>query len=576
MLKQNTGDAGIIIMRMRKFDIIIFLLLAIGISVHVSAQTLEQSKHNLSAQGPGTVKATSEPEICIFCHTPHSKNGPMTPLWNRDDPGVVYTLYNSSTIDAIPGQPDGSSILCLSCHDGTTALGSVKSRTTDIVFNNGVTTMPAGPSNLTTDLSDDHPVSFVYDPALAAKDGQLIDPSTIQKPITFENGKLQCISCHDPHSNQFIKFLVTTNQGSDLCIRCHNMNNWRTSSHNVSPAEWNGSGTNPWPHTPYTTVLDNACENCHNPHNAQGKVRLLNYLAEETNCLVCHNRNVAHTDLQSQFAKPYKHDVYAYNQVHDPTEDATVQTMHVECQDCHNPHAVRKSNVSAPDIKGFQTDVLGVNSAGAAVFPAQYEYEVCFRCHADSPVKPASPTSRQVAQNNVRLEFDMNNPSFHPVEGPGKNPNVPSLISPWTESSVMYCTDCHASDGAGSPKGPHGSNYPHILKYRYETADYTSESALNYELCYTCHDRNSILNDESFGRHYRHIVSEDTPCNVCHDPHGISNTQGNSTNNSHLINFDLNVVKPDRMGRLYFEDTGTFSGRCYLSCHGRNHPGWGY
>ncbi|NOZ45215.1 MAG: hypothetical protein GXO79_00380, partial [Chlorobi bacterium] len=109
-----------------------------------------------------------------------------------------------------------------------------------------------------------------------------------------------------------------------------------------------------------------------------------------------------------------------------------------------------------------------------------------------------------------------------------------------------------------------------------ETADYTTESSTNYELCYSCHSRTSILSDNSFGEHDVHIRGEDTPCNACHDPHGISSSQGNSTNNSHLINFDLNIVSPNSNGDLYFEDKGLFSGRCRLKCHGRNHRQWWY
>ena len=43
-----------------------------------------------------------------------------------------YKLYGSSTTQATIGQPDGSSILCLSCHDGTISLGNVMSRLMDI------------------------------------------------------------------------------------------------------------------------------------------------------------------------------------------------------------------------------------------------------------------------------------------------------------------------------------------------------------------------------------------------------------------------------------------------------------
>ena len=172
---------------------------------------------------------------------------------------------------------------------------------------------------------------------------------------------------------------------------------------------------------------------------------------------------------------------------------------------------------------------------------------------------------------------DQTNASYHPVSGIGKNMDVPSLISPLNESSIIYCTDCHASNGSGSAAGPHGSIYSNILKYRYETADYTQESFSAFELCYSCHSRTSILNDDSFKEHDRHIRSENTSCNACHDPHGISNGQGNSINNSNLINFDRNIVSAGGGGNLRFVDTGTYSGYCQLRCHGKSHgPGMSY
>ena len=109
------------------------LLLSLLMPVYGSAQSIVNTVHNLSVTGPGSVKATSEQEICIFCHVPHNSR-PDRPLWNRSDPGLTFTLYNSSTTHAVLGQPDGASILCLSCHDGTIALGSVISRSTPIVM----------------------------------------------------------------------------------------------------------------------------------------------------------------------------------------------------------------------------------------------------------------------------------------------------------------------------------------------------------------------------------------------------------------------------------------------------------
>jgi predicted CXXCH cytochrome family protein len=549
----------------------IVILLFLSCSFVLLSQSVVNTVHNLSVTGPGTIRASSETEVCIFCHTPHNSN-PSGPLWNREDPGATYLLYNSSTLQAVPGQPDGSSILCLSCHDGTIALGNVISRTTDISFSGGVTKMPVGKSNLTSDLSDDHPISFVYNSALTASDGQLKDPAAIAYPVTLENGKVQCTSCHDPHTNIYNDFLVASNRFSDLCFKCHDRNYWGQSSHNTSTKTWTGTGVNPWQHTTYTNVTENGCENCHNPHNAGGKSRLMNYLAEENNCFNCHDGNVAAKNLKTEFSKPYIHNVYGYNQTHDANEAALASTMHVECEDCHNPHAAKNLPATAPAVNGFNSGVMGINQIGSPVDPVQYEYEICYRCHADSPNKPPSRTVRQIEQNNVRLEFALTGPSFHPVAGPGKNPDSPSLIGPtYTELSVIYCSDCHASNGTGAPAGPHGSIYPSILKYRYEKADNTTESASAYELCYSCHSRTSILNDVSFGEHKKHVEGERAPCNICHDPHGINISQGNATNNSHLINFNRAIVTADGSGNLRFVKTGTNSGYCLLRCHGTTH-----
>ena len=152
-------------------------------------------------------------------------------------------------------------------------------------------------------------------------------------------------------------------------------------------------------------------------------MRLTKYLAEEDNCLICHNGNVAAKDIQSDFSNSYRHDIYIYTGVHDPEEDVIVQNRHVECVDCHNPHASDNTAASAPDASGKLNGVRGVNSDGIPVSAVQYEFELCYRCHADSPNKPGSPTSRQIEQNNVRLEYDLGAISYHPVEGSGQNSN---------------------------------------------------------------------------------------------------------------------------------------------------------
>jgi len=537
------------------------------------AATIVGSKHNLSASGPGPVTASAESRICVFCHTPHNAV-PVAPLWNRGSPGLNYVPYSSSTAIAAPGQPTGDSLLCLSCHDGTIALGEVLSQTSNIIMKGGVTTMPIGPALISTNLTHDHPISFEYSSALASQNGELRDPGTLRPQIKLDaNGQLQCTTCHDAHDDQFGKFLVWPNSRSQLCVECHQQDGWELTPHNLSASGWSGLPPDPWPVSDETTVMDNACQNCHVPHAADGGPRLLKHAVEEGNCEACHNGNVAAHDVMADFAKLSIHPIDNASLVHDPVEPGTVDKRHVECVDCHDPHAARAGDTP---ITGALANVRGINLSGGEVSPASQSYELCFRCHADNPDPSLNLTARQHDQLNTRLEFQLTNPSFHPVAGPGRNPDVPSLIDPLTTASVIECTDCHNSNsstvaGGAGPDGPHGSTFEPILARRYETLDNTRESSSAYALCYSCHSRNSILGDDSFDKHDKHIRDQNVPCNVCHDPHGVSSTQGNNSNNTHLINFDTTVVMFNSDGQRNFTDDGRFAGTCNLLCHGDNH-----
>lgn len=565
-------------MKLAKVSFLAILYFFIGSQQCLAA--IKDTKHNLSVSGPGSIKANQESQICIFCHTPHNSR-PNSPLWNRLSPGQSYTPYSSSTARSSPGQPTGASILCLSCHDGTIALGKVLSRQSSISMQGGTTTMPAGIHRLGTDLSDDHPISFNYASALQSN-GELRNPGALTESVKLDaNGELQCTSCHDAHDNSNGKFLVLPNKGGQLCETCHIKYGWDQSPHNLSTSTWDGTSPDPWPDSNWTTVADNACQNCHKPHSAGSNQRLLKSSIEEENCRACHNGHVADKDIWSEFNKTSFHPVDSRIGTHDPSESAIVSLRHVECVDCHNPHAVKASGTPAGPLTG----VRGVNRFNSAVNPIAYEYELCFRCHGDSSNKPAPPTPRVFINTNVRQEFATSTGSYHPVVRVGQNNNVPSLISSLSTSSIIKCTDCHnnnsgpGNNGSG-PNGPHGSIYAHLLERQYLTQDPTNENnGSSYAMCYKCHNRSSILGDQTFARHNFHITGAgrmggmdgmpgmggtlNTPCNVCHDPH--------ASNFAKLINFDTSVVSPSSTGRREFNSTGTNSGECYLSCHGQNH-----
>lgn len=186
-----------------------------------NTQTIVGSKHDFSTQAWNTSVGS---QICIVCHTPHNASLVVTdaPLWNHGTTATTYTLYASSTLNSTMSQPDASSKLCLSCHDGTVALENYGTTTNGTHF-------ITGDHNLGNGLNNDHPVSFTYDAALSTADGGLKNPATalsglggtIAQNMLF-GGKMQCASCHDVHNTAGQpSLLVKSNSISALCLTCH-------------------------------------------------------------------------------------------------------------------------------------------------------------------------------------------------------------------------------------------------------------------------------------------------------------------------------------------------------------------
>ena len=229
-----------------------------------NAQQIATSKHNLS-----TLTNTTT-QICVFCHTPHSSDT-IGQLWNKSLTGVTnYTLYSSERLAGYPtpSQPKSRSKLCMSCHDGTIAIGSVYNlpgpgAEGTITMAGSVTTMPTGTSGyIGTDLSDDHPVGFSYDtnsdPELVSRNWPwktqglkvLLDPDA-------SNGTVECNTCHNPHDSFYTPFL--NEPASTLCTTCHAKTGWGQSVH-----------------------YNLGCISCHNSHGG-GKALLKS--VEEINCV---------------------------------------------------------------------------------------------------------------------------------------------------------------------------------------------------------------------------------------------------------------------------------------------------
>lgn len=557
-------------------------LLGSGLVLALPAEaqtTVANTVHNLTPGGPGQLKESRPTGLCVYCHTPHNAD-PTMALWNRKMPAVTYQLYTSSTLQATLNQPTGSSRLCLSCHDGILALGSLRVPPPGEELKLGPMT---GKRALGTDLSDDHPISFVYDSELAMTHGELVDPSHLPRTVRLDaTAQVQCTTCHDPHEDRRPMFLRMSNDNGGLCLSCHQLPQWSTSSHGTSGAAWNGSGINPWPEGAAPTVAGNACLNCHRTHSAGHGPRLLAQGIEMDNCTVCHAGTVAQKNVTDQFAngsKYSRHPVDAGPWQHEPRENPLSMARHVTCADCHNPHASNDTKGAAPVVSGSLTGAPGVTSDGTYLRVAANEYEVCNRCHGFA--EPQTPgIQRAEATRIVRVKIDPSNASFHPIAAVGRNVSITGLLSGYTATSRIGCTDCHNDSdwvaGSNQPRGPHASRFAPILARDYVTADDTPESSANYDLCYQCHDRGRIVTPQAAGfPHAAHVVDQRAPCAACHDAHG-------SRENAHLINFmvrDQNgraTVAPNAAGRLEYISMGMGKGSCSLQCHGADHAARSY
>jgi predicted CXXCH cytochrome family protein len=372
---------------------------------------------------------------------------------------------------------------------------------------------------------------------------------------------------------------------------------------------------------PYGDVASDACLSCHQSHNAApgSPARLLRG-AEEAACSQCHSGTDLSppiADVMGEFNKSYSHPVVTVSGLHDAAENAFPlnTNRHSECVDCHNSHAA--SNTGGSTVPpGLQSSLLGASgvdqaTGAVALRPASHEYEICFKCHANSTSKPQdgpgyanygrTPVrqtySSVVDPHNIRLDFNTAL-ARHPVTQPrylaaaavpSLRPAIVNLDGSTGRSlgagTYIYCGDCHNNDaargsGGTGPNGPHGSNYPHLLERRYEVetvpgtgVTYSGGTTGTYALCDKCHDiTNSILQNQSFtsaSGHSLHVVTEHSACSTCHATHGIQG--GSATNNKSLVNFDTGIVTPSSSGLLYYQSTGTHSGLCYLTCHGQNH-----
>jgi len=495
------------------------LILAIG-SARAQTSGDVLGAHNLSPSGTGPVKGGLDP--CLFCHAPHSGvQNPNPALWSQTLSVQTYTPYSSTTLHNTQLQPvlGADSSLCLSCHDGTVAVGQTQP------YGNITMTGTMNKADVFgTNLQGSHPFSLKL-PLVDAPDlvASLVATHTTGDPkVQLIGNNVECTSCHTPHAQAIDQlsqnFLVRDSSSGQLCVACHEVNA-RTVGGQTNPlAPWNVSIhatvgnriTNGPLLGSYLTVAQDACLSCHMPHNSVAGARLLrgpvpavqNMDGVTQNCMNCHNggSNIspAIPNVYAEFAKT-GHPFPSGTNNHDAAEPPLLNNnRHATCVDCHDSHAslavTSFTSPGPPLIRGSQSGVVGISASDGTTImnPAVNQYETCLRCHGTSSGKQALavfgylPTWAVASGDplNVIPQFAATATSSHPVLHDRSSPLAqPSLLSyMWnldgkTQGRAMgvriYCTDCHNSDdnrefGGTGPNGPHGSQFLHVLERRYE------------------------------------------------------------------------------------------------------------
>jgi hypothetical protein len=237
------------------------LFVAMGMGVSMMAQAaITGSSHDFTdglkgkSGNTGAGTAVSEAwngrnEICRVCHVPHDHSQAAQRysnglLWNHGVSTATYTMYDntwSSTLNGVQSaQPDGTAKLCLGCHDGSVAIDTFDKYAGGTIFFDGTATgystgykVPGFADGGNLDLRGTHPISIAFP---AADANEFTDPGVATwasgdtVASTLDNGKIQCSTCHDVHSQEVVagshllRAAQTVAQGgvaSGLCLTCH-------------------------------------------------------------------------------------------------------------------------------------------------------------------------------------------------------------------------------------------------------------------------------------------------------------------------------------------------------------------
>jgi hypothetical protein len=298
----------------------------------------------------------------------------------------------ASNLGSANDTPGALSRQCLSCHDGTIAIGAVSKLRYDydgaLIDMGGVnpdgTMIDTATGFIGTDLSNHHPVGVVYnstksktfgDGGIRSMELKAIPdtPIKLYEYVGYEGKYVECSSCHDPHkqNSKFLHFNTGENHAQNFvgtCTSCHEKTDWVGSVHQSPPGTPTYTDVDLIDRYGTGAVAELGCANCHVPHNGQG-VGYLNRQVLEQTCFqgaasteggaACHGVGGA-KDIKSILERQYAHPVLATDNL-PGTQHTNLDALygtgnldplgykgmdwatnkHAVCMDCHNPHRAK-------------------------------------------------------------------------------------------------------------------------------------------------------------------------------------------------------------------------------------------
>jgi predicted CXXCH cytochrome family protein len=363
-----------------------------------------------------------------------------------------------------------------------------------------------------------------------------------------------CDTCHQevakPHPQKGKKTFKLMQDVPALCYMCH------------TPF-----GKKPHVHPP---VKDGMCTTCHNPHSSDQSKLLVQPLKDL--CLMCHPDKVDHKYVHGPTSAG---DCTACHNPHESDNDKLVLKKQPDlCLTCHVDMAnmLKKKDVHPALLMGCTACHNPHGSSYKKMLSAEGE-KLCFQCHpqiAETIEKAKvvhAPIKTEKACVSCHSPHASDSPKLLPKTGKDLcltchkdiiTSKMTVLHGPIRDGS---CTACHS---------PHGSPYFRMLKKEFPSDFYVSYSDKEFELCFSCHNRDLLrfpdtmfatgFRDGNRNLHYLHVNREfkGRSCVACHNVHGGTLPKLLATQVEFgKWSFSLNYQKTD---------TG---GSCQPGCHKR-------